>query len=469
MAHRRIFTVGQDLPGEEFEYVPFESDQTLLDADIVVFWPTFGSWSHHSGLPSHQGKPVMSTDSSARVLSSTRHWRAELKTAADAGKLVIVFLTKPEEAHRDIGNDTWSGSGRTARKIVNLDPINSYDVMPVRISGSPISGTKIQTTPAAALIATYWKEFGAMSPYVATVDGDYGEVLLQTPGIARTVAAVKRTPSGGALLFLPPLSFDEDAFTRYDKNDPAQAFWNAAGEKFGKRVLATLVGIAKAIAVGTGATPPPTWTAEVEFRIEEEARIQSQMDTVAAKIVTLTKKRDQLQASMTAAVSLRALLYEQGKPLENAILDALQHMAFTAEGFSNSGSEFDAVFQSAEGRCLGEAEGKDNKAINIDKLSQLERNIQEDFARDEVSEHAKGVLFGNAYRLVPLAERAQYFTDKCVAGARRARVSLVRTPDLFYVARYLKEHPDAAFAKSCREAIFTAEGDVVVFPSIPVL
>jgi hypothetical protein len=132
-------------------------------------------------------------------------------------------------------------------------------------------------------------------------------------------------------------------------------------------------------------------------------------------------------------------------------------------------SEFDAVFISPEGRCLGEAEGKDNKAINIDKFSQLERNLQEDFVREEVEEYAKGVLFGNAYRLQPLDKRGDYFTEKCVSAAKRVRATLVRTPDLFGPARYLKENPsDTAYAKQCREAMFATEGGVLVFPSPPV-
>jgi hypothetical protein len=32
----RISVVGFDLPGDEFEYIAFDSDQTLLDADIIL-------------------------------------------------------------------------------------------------------------------------------------------------------------------------------------------------------------------------------------------------------------------------------------------------------------------------------------------------------------------------------------------------------------------------------------------------
>ena len=89
---------------------------------------------------------------------------------------------------------------------------------------------------------------------------------------------------------------------------------------------------------------------------------------------------------------MKRLLYENGKPLEDAIRITLEMMEFRVEHFENSESEFDVVFESKEGRLIGEAEGKDNKAINISKLRQLEMNIHEDFERDEVSDMAKGVL-----------------------------------------------------------------------------
>jgi hypothetical protein len=161
-------------------------------------------------------------------------------------------------------------------------------------------------------------------------------------------------------------------------------------------------------------------------------------------------------------------LYEQGKPLESAVLEAMRLFGFDAQPFSNGESEFDGVFQSPEGRCLGEVEGRDNRPINIDKFSQLERNLQEDFAREEITEHAKGVLFGNAFRLMPINERGEFFTAKCLSASKRINAALVRTPDLFAPARYLKETPDDAYAEACRKAIFNTAGNVVSFPPPPI-
>ena len=45
---KRIFAAGFDLSGDEFEYVSFHSDQSLLDADIVLFEPSLGGYTGFS-------------------------------------------------------------------------------------------------------------------------------------------------------------------------------------------------------------------------------------------------------------------------------------------------------------------------------------------------------------------------------------------------------------------------------------
>jgi len=52
MAKKKIFTVGLGLPGDDFEYIPFDSDQSLLDADIVLYKVGFGE---HYANESYQG------------------------------------------------------------------------------------------------------------------------------------------------------------------------------------------------------------------------------------------------------------------------------------------------------------------------------------------------------------------------------------------------------------------------------
>ena len=140
-------------------------------------------------------------------------------------------------------------------------------------------------------------------------------------------------------------------------------------------------------------------------------------------------------------------------------------MGFEANSYRDADSEFDAVLECPEGRCIGEVEGRDNKAIGIDKMRQLEVNILEDFERDEVSQLAKGVLFGNAFRLTPPSDRpTAHFTAKCMTAAERNGTALIRTCDLFEVAKALADNTDPDFAAACRRAILNAHGKEVEFP-----
>lgn len=141
-------------------------------------------------------------------------------------------------------------------------------------------------------------------------------------------------------------------------------------------------------------------------------------------------------------------------------------LGFTASSYRDADSEFDVVFTCDEGRLLGEAEGKDNKPINIDKLRQLSMNIHEDLSRDEVSSPAKGVLFGNGYRLSDPKDRELQFTDKCLISSKGSSIALVTTSSLYTVSKFLTDQRDDFYARKCRQAILTGIG-VVVFPPLP--
>ena len=63
----------------------------------------------------------------------------------------------------------------------------------------------------------------------------------------------------------------------------------------------------------------------------------------------------------------------------------MEILGYKAENYNDGNLELDHIVTSPEGdRFIGEAEGKDTSAINIDKFRQLAVNIQEDLQRDEV-------------------------------------------------------------------------------------
>jgi hypothetical protein len=466
---KRIFTVGFGLPGPEFEYIKFDSDQTLLDADVILYLPTLEAYSLEYG-EQWAGKSILSHSSSFNAKSRLDHWRTEIVAAVNAGKMVIVYLTKPIEFCRYTGERQFSGTGRSRVQTNIVTEVSSYEAVPNIKRATPKSGSAIRLEKDASYLAPYWDEFAKFSPYEVEIEGDFNKILLRSQAGNRIVGAAFHGKSG-VLLFLPPLHYDEDKFIRESEEgeDEAKQYWTKEAVKFGKQLIGALVGLADVLKQSSQVTPPPVWSLASEFRLSRENELEAGISARAAEIAKLQIDKANLEKQLNNAGDLRRLLFEQGKPLEGAVLEAMRLIGFDAQGFADGQSEFDGVFIGPEGRCLGEVEGKDNKAINIEKFSQLERNLQEDFARDEVTEHAKGLLFGNAHRLKPIADRPDFFTDKCISAAKRIGAALIRTPDLFAPARYVREHPDdLEYAKSCRDVIFSTAGTVVVFPEPPI-
>ncbi|CCF19840.1 conserved protein of unknown function [Pseudorhizobium banfieldiae] len=213
-------------------------------------------------------------------------------------------------------------------------------------------------------------------------------------------------------------------------------------------------------------TPAPQWSQQDAYSLEEEGALRATLLEAEQRLIEAQKRKEEVADALLQAGSMRALLYEKGLPLEKAIIRALITLGFEAETYKDSNSEFDVVFRSPEGRLLGEAEGKDNKPINIEKLRQLSMNIHEDFAREEVTTPAKPILFGNGFRLQIPTERDVQFTAKCIASATTSGTGLVATADLFRVAKYVADTGDADFAALCRVSLLKAAG-LLSFPEVP--
>lgn len=109
MGKKKIFTIGFELPGDMFERVSYDSDQSLLDADIVLYKVGFGTYPTED----YQGKPLFNHYYSARIADQLQHWRSELASATNAGKLVIIFLSSPRSYYRYTGEQQFSGTGRS--------------------------------------------------------------------------------------------------------------------------------------------------------------------------------------------------------------------------------------------------------------------------------------------------------------------------------------------------------------------
>jgi hypothetical protein len=462
---RKILTVGFELASSACQHESFRSKTSLLDWDVVLFKPSIDEFIDRTR--QYQGKPCLDDDDSFHLKECCEHWRREIKQAIETGKTVLVYLSKLQEVYIATGERSYSGTGRSRSTTRHVTSYTNYAALPMSLSPVGATGHAMKlSSRGAENIAPYWAEFESVSKYNVVLTQADIPVCIVTRTADKPVGVLYRvTRSSGTLLLLPDIDFEPDNFTRMKGETVA---WTPDATRFAARMVATVAALDQALRNSSDATPEPAWAAGEKYATAPEVALRLELLEAEKQVEIAQQRKESIQESLKSAAVFRALLFEKGRPLENGIIHALRLLGFSAAPYKENSSEFDVVFESLEGRLIGEAEGKDNKAVNVDKLRQLAMNIHEDLQRDDVTSPAKPVLFGNPYRLEPIDEREDPFTQKCCGGAATSSTALVFTPDLFMVVQYLIARVDDGYAKMCREALLSAVGRVA-FPSPPAL
>jgi hypothetical protein len=460
---KSVLAFGFDLPDlEGFETLNFSSDRSMLDADVIAAELSLAEF-HLSG-QSYAGTPIISESSSFSYRKTVESWKRQLDTALSLGKTVVLFLTTRTDRHFYTGSKKNIGTAARPQMSATVAPCSNYDLLPVILKNPQfVNGTSIRLDPAGDIISDYWKKFEQYSCYKCFFE-EGGKPLLLTKSGGHIVGC--HWSKVGNLLLLPELNWDR--LEQYE-SEPGTRDWPESYIDFTRDLRNALIDIDHRLKKDKEITPAPAWAEAAEFRLGTETALENEIVKLEIQISALAIQCANLRNDLEQKGALRRLLFEGGHALESAVREALRILGFTADNFKEDGSEFDALFTSPEGRFLAEVEGKETKAINVDKLSQLHRNITEDFSRDDVKEPAIPVLFGNAFRTLPPQDRAGFFTEKVLRFASTANIALVRTTDLFTAARYVEENADEVFARTCRIAIKEGVGGIVNFPEAPPL
>lgn len=292
MAEKNIFSIEFTFPGNKAEYVSFTSDQSLLDADIIVFNPTIPigydiDWNNSS----YQGKTLYNDSGSFKLKENSSHWRRELLTAFNAGKTIFIFLNKLDEIFIQTGQKQHSGTGRNTRITNIVDNYDNYKCIPFNL-GKIITakGSKINPVADLKYLAHYWQEFKENSNYEVYLDGEIGQPLLKTKTGNKTVARIiygNKAVGEGNIFLLPKLSYNDKDFTEY-KNE--KSYWNKEGIIFGTKLANCFIAIDKALHSETEKSVAPDWISDSIYKLEQESNYEKQIEEISQQIESLEKK-----------------------------------------------------------------------------------------------------------------------------------------------------------------------------------
>ena len=456
---KQIFTIGYTIPTFEKNHVDFYSELSLMDADILLISPDSlepkGDWVNFTV----RDGGCYNVDASKTYKEKISCLKKEIEDHLNAGKNVFVLLTKKEEYPL-----AYNVSLDKKVRNYSTETYTNYNFLPIDIGALTSASGKHIEFSGNSIFSDFYDKFKKNLEYQLYIENTTGaQVLFTGKDKTKILGAIFKVKSGN-LIVLPFINYNEEKFTEIKGKDKKE-YWTKEATQFGESLAKALVDIDKTLQKGGDKTPPPDWTSEADFHLAQEQVLQKDVEKKTKEIEKLILQKNELLTKIEEETKLRDLLFEKGKTLENAIGIALEILGYKAENYNDGNLELDHIVTSPEGdRFIGEAEGKDTSAINIDKFRQLAVNIQEDLQRDEVENPAIGILFGNGFRLTRPSERAEQFTTKCINTAKSSNCTLVRTIDLFRVAKYVKESKDENFTKSCREVIKSSLGKIVEFP-----
>ena len=457
---KNIISISFLIPGYPKNYYRYNSSQSLLDADIVVFEPDFSCYGQTS---IYEGEPRFDKNASFTLIKHTEHWDSEISIALEEGKTVFVFMSQYKKIFVHSGEEEIWGTGKNASGMDAVTLYDNYEFLPIYIPDLiPKGGSEI-TFSGNSLFATFWKEFKKYIKYECYFDEEINTPLFFTKTGKKPVGGLFRRGRGN-LVLLPPIRYPKEEFIEYNE-EKEEEVWTNKAKSFGKQLVKTLIDIDSSLRNSAEASPPPNWVREDEYRLKSETELTEKISTISEKIDKLEEQKYTLSNRLQKEKRLKGLLFEKGKPLENSVIEALKILGYEAENYDDGNLELDQVIVDPNGdRYIGETEGKDNSAISIEKFNQLQLNMQEYLQREDVIGPATGILFGNGFRITHPKEREEQFTTKCIANAKNLNVILVKTSDLFKVAKYIRENNNTKFAEECRKTISRSKGKIVKFP-----
>ncbi len=348
---------------------------------------------------------------------------------------------------------------------VSYGEFDNYSFLPINMGAlTSAKGERINFS-GNSIFTEFYKAFKKShlnyQLYVEKTDGSNpSEVIFTGTDQSKILGAVYKVEKGN-IVTLPYLNHN------YYKQFSG---WTDDAQKFGDRLKGCLLSIDKQLSEKTEKTPTPEWSDQEEFSLTKAIEIEEEIQKNNHKIEELNLKNNELNKKLAKANGLKDLLFEQGTPLENAVINALNRLGYDAKNHRDGECEFDVLGSCPENyRFIGECEGKDKKAIEISKIRQLSDNLIQAYENKIVDEMPFGILFGNPERLNDPKKRTVDFTQQCKKVATINKIALVKTVDLFAVVKYLDENEDELFKQACRQAIFDGRGKQVKFPEIPAM
>jgi hypothetical protein len=456
----RILALDADVHGPGVDNDTFRSLKSILEYDVVFWDPSHfaDSYTRDSWNPTYQGQPVLSPDESARLVADVLRRRKEIASFLEMGRVFVVFSTPPSIVHYATGESKTSGTGRNAKTINTVAPIDvAGSCIPVSYEASPGVGESID--PKDDGFRAVWRADQSAWYYRAIFHKPAGTVIATVAGTDKAVASIFRGKGGGILLMLPaiyPVIEDEDE----EEDEGGDGGEDGKKDEVSSSILNWIVQLK-----GGKAAEQPVWLDR--YRFSEDVDRSDRIRELDATLARVADEIETLKAAQAAADQWKLLFTASGNALEEQAKKALEVIGFSVQsgppGRTDLKLEWDGRQAVAEVKGVGKSATEGNAA-------QLEKWISEE--RISGVQNPKGILIVNGWRNMPLEDRNQEtFPHQMRKFCEQREHCLLTGLQLLAMARTVEQDPGRSpeIARSIMETVGVMPGwqDLSIFVSQP--
>ena len=171
----------------------------------------------------------------------------------------------------------------------------------------------------ATVLRDYWPAFGELSVYSVLITGVVTQPLVLSKDRKHVLGAIVRFKgSFGSFVLLPDIPFAQ--IPKFLDEKEGKSFWTKEATAFGYQFLQVLCNIDDVLRSATARSPTPTWAKDRAYDLPVERKLNEELLLIEEQRKTLDNQESMLKQRLREETLLKGLLYEQGHPLEEAIL-----------------------------------------------------------------------------------------------------------------------------------------------------
>jgi hypothetical protein len=419
----RIASMGCSFQNNDITEVPFRSNTSLLDFDLLLWDPTelFDLYSRDWQNPTYGGYKCLSNDESVHFADELNRRRTEMIDLLGSGRPLVIFIPTPKAIYHWSGEKKYSGTGKN-QKTINI--VNQF------VLNDAIPYTEIETVAAEGdyiefqgnpVFKIYWDRMKEDHYYSAYFKTNVGEPFLFIKGTQKSVGTYIKTKKS-FILFLPSINP-----VRNTKKESREV---------SKKFIESLLDLIKKLQMEQGDFNLPSWSDQ--YQLPEE---KSQIDILSEKerelevlIDLISKEKEKLNKLK----EYKLLFSGTGRSLELVVKRVFEEIGFTVK--DGKPGRDDLILDYKGKIAVAEIKGL-TKSASEKNAAQLEKWVMEYLTENSI--HPKGFLIINSYNNLPLKDRdKEDFPHQMLQFSEHREHCLITTIQLLGLFLKVKEDPD---------------------------